>query len=152
LSTPEPFRDELCPQRRATLRQWLTSQSLRKEDGFDLRGSSALGGKSAVETKESRSVGGSSVTLYASVNRGGGGAGRSAQARIRHEHLLWIQRAPLGVAGVRVEPGGGFAESTEYHFRISATNAADTGRGEDVTFKTSDLKGVALWFGWWEAS
>ena len=31
----------------------------------------------------------------------------------------------------------GLAASTEYHYRISATNAAGTSNGEDVTFKTS---------------
>jgi subtilase family serine protease len=31
----------------------------------------------------------------------------------------------------------GLAANTEYHFRISATNAAGTAKGEDLTFKTS---------------
>ena len=30
----------------------------------------------------------------------------------------------------------GLAENTEYHFRITATNAAGTAQGADVTFKT----------------
>jgi hypothetical protein len=31
----------------------------------------------------------------------------------------------------------GLAASTEYHYRISATNSAGTTKGTDVTFKTS---------------
>jgi len=38
---------------------------------------------------------------------------------------------------VSASVGAGLAENTEYHFRITATNASGAGKGADVTFKTS---------------
>jgi hypothetical protein len=96
----------------------------------------------SVETKAASAVGQTAATLNASVNPRGGalstckfeygtttGYGSSAPCAT----LPGSASSPVAVSALLTS---GLIASTEYHFRISATNAAGTAKGEDVTFRT----------------
>jgi hypothetical protein len=96
----------------------------------------------SVETKAATAVGQTGATLNASVNPRGG-----ALSECKFEYgtsTAYGSTAPCtalpgsGSAPVPVSASiaVGLAENTEYHFRITATNAAGTSKGEDLTFKT----------------
>jgi hypothetical protein len=97
----------------------------------------------AVETKAASAVGQTTATLNASVNPRGGALsackleygkttayGSSAPCTT----LPGSGSSPVAVSALLTT---GLIANTEYHFRISATNAAGTSKGADVTFKTS---------------
>lgn len=94
-------------------------------------------------TKGSGSVGSSSATLYASVNPRGGsvskctfeyGTSTSYGSSVSCASLPGSGSSPVGVDA---SIASGLAANTEYHFRVVATNSGGTGKGGDVTFKTS---------------
>jgi hypothetical protein len=97
----------------------------------------------SVETKAASAVGQTTATLNASVNPRGGplstckfeydtttGYGSSAPCTT----LPGSGSSPVAVSA---SIAAGLVANTEYHFRITATNAAGTAKGEDLTFKTS---------------
>jgi hypothetical protein len=96
----------------------------------------------SVETKAAGAVGQTTATLNASVNPRGGplstckfeystttGYGSSAPCAT----LPGSGSSPVAVSA---SIAAGLVANTEYHFRITATNAAGTSKGEDLTFKT----------------
>ena len=99
---------------------------------------SSIGGLQAASA-----VGQTTATLNASVNPRGGALsackleygkttayGSSAPCTT----LPGSGSSPVAVSALLTT---GLIANTEYHFRISATNAAGTSKGADVTFKTS---------------
>jgi hypothetical protein len=97
----------------------------------------------SVETKPASAVEQSAVTLNASVNPRGGalsscefeyGTSNKYGSSVACSSLPGSGSTPVAVSA---SLSAGLAANTEYHFRITATNAAGTSQGEDVTFKTS---------------
>ena len=97
----------------------------------------------AVETKAASAVGQTTATLNASVNPRGGslstckfeyGTSTAYGSSVPCTTLPGSGSSPVAVFA---SIAAGLVANTEYHFRISATNAAGTSKGEDVTFKTS---------------
>jgi hypothetical protein len=97
----------------------------------------------AVETKAASAVGQTSATLNASINPRGGtlskctfeyGKSTSYGSSVVCSTLPGSGSSPVAVSGPVTS---GLAANTEYHFRISATNASGTSKGGDVVFKTS---------------
>jgi hypothetical protein len=92
-------------------------------------------------TAPATGVGASTATLKANVNPNGG------ETTYQFEYgttAAYGSKVPatakmIGAGSANVEVGeaiGGFTPGTTYHFRISATNAAGTSKGEDRTFTT----------------
>ena len=97
----------------------------------------------SVETKAASGVGETSATLNASVNPRGEalstctfeyGTSTGYGSSVPCSALPGSGSSPVAVSA---SIAAGLAENTEYHFRISATNAAGTSKGSDVTFKTT---------------
>jgi hypothetical protein len=97
----------------------------------------------SVETKPASAVEQSAVTLNASVNPRGGalsscefeyGTSNKYGSSVACSSLPGSGSTPVAVSA---SVSAGLAANTEYHFRITATNAAGASQGEDVTFKTS---------------
>jgi subtilase family serine protease len=97
----------------------------------------------SVETKAASEVRETAATLNASVNPRGGplsaceleyGTSTAYSSSVPCAALPGSGSSPVAVSA---SIPSGLAPSTEYHFRISATNAAGTTQGEDLTFKTS---------------
>ena len=97
----------------------------------------------SVETKAASAVGETSATLNASVNpRGEALSACTFEYGTTTAYGSSVPCATLPGSGsspvaVSASIAAGLVANTEYHFRISATNAAGTGIGADVTFKTS---------------
>jgi hypothetical protein len=96
----------------------------------------------SVETKPASAVEQSSATLNASVNPRGG-ALSSCQFEYGTSNKYGSSVACSSLPGSGSSPvtvsapvSAGLAANTEYHFRITTTNAAGASQGEDVTFKT----------------
>jgi len=97
----------------------------------------------SVETKAASGVGEASATLNASVNPRGGalsvckfeyGTSSKYGSSVPCSTLPGSGSSPVAVSA---SIGAGLIANSEYHFRISATNVAGTGKGKDVAFKTS---------------
>lgn len=97
----------------------------------------------SVETKAASAVEQTSATLNASVNPRGGplstceleyGTTSSYGSSVPCSALPGSGSSPVAVSA---SIAAGLAANTEYHFRISVTNAGGTSKGEDVTFRTS---------------
>ena len=95
----------------------------------------------SVETKAATGVGETSATLNASVNPRGEalnactfeyGTTASYGSSVPCSALPGSGSSPVPVSAAVT----GLTANTEYHYRFSATNAAGTAKGEDVTFKT----------------
>jgi hypothetical protein len=96
----------------------------------------------SVETKPASAVEQSSATLNASVNPRGGalsscefeyGTSNKYGSSVACSSLPGSGSSPVTVSA---PVSAGLAANTEYHFRITTTNAAGASQGEDVTFKT----------------
>jgi subtilase family serine protease len=96
----------------------------------------------SVETKAASGVGETSATLNASVNPRGEalstckfeyGTTVSYGSSVPCSALPGSGSSPVPVSA---SIAAGLVANTEYHYRFSATNAAGTGQGADVTFKT----------------
>jgi hypothetical protein len=97
----------------------------------------------ALETKAASAVGQTAATLNASVNPRGGalstckfeyGTSTSYGSSASCATLPGSGSSPVAVSA---SIASGLVANTEYHFRISATNAGGTSKGADATFKTS---------------
>ena len=97
----------------------------------------------SVETKAASAVGQTTATLNASVNPRGGplsackfeyGTSTAYGSSAPCSALPGSGSSPVAVSA---SIAAGLVASTEYHFRIVATNTAGTSKGADVTFKTS---------------
>ena len=97
----------------------------------------------SVETKAATAVGQTGATLNASVNPRGGplstcefeyGTSTGYGSSVSCKALPGSGSSPMPVSAPVT---AGLKENTEYHVRFSATNAAGTNKGEDMTFKTS---------------
>jgi hypothetical protein len=97
----------------------------------------------SVETQAATEVGPSAARLNASIDPRGGplsactfeyGTSTSYGSSVPCSALPGSGSSPVAVS---VQLATGLAANTEYHFRISATNAAGTSQGGDLTFKTS---------------
>jgi hypothetical protein len=96
----------------------------------------------SVETKAASEVKETAATLNASVNPRGGplsaceleyGTTSSYGSSMPCTTLPGSGSSPVAVSA---SVTASLVANTEYHFRISATNAAGTSKGEDATFKT----------------
>jgi subtilase family serine protease len=96
----------------------------------------------SVETKAASAIGETSATLNASVNPRGEalnackfeyGTTASYGSSVPCSALPGSGSSPVAVSA---SIAAGLTANTEYHYRFSATNAAGTGQGADVTFKT----------------
>lgn len=97
----------------------------------------------SVETKPASAVEQSSVRLNASINPRGGalsacefeyGTSSKYGSSVPCSSLPGSGSTPVAVSA---SVSAGLAANTEYHVRITATNAVGASQGEDVTFKTS---------------
>jgi hypothetical protein len=96
----------------------------------------------SVETKAASAVGETSATLNASINPRGGalsvctfeyGTSTKYGSSASCKTLPGSGSSPVAVSALIA---AGLTANTEYHYRISATNASGTAQGADVTFKT----------------
>jgi phosphodiesterase/alkaline phosphatase D-like protein len=97
----------------------------------------------SVETKAASAVGQTTATLNASVNPRGAplstckfeyGTSTKYGSSASCKTLPGSGSSPVAVSA---SIAAGLTANTEYHFRFTATNAAGTSKGADVTFKTS---------------
>jgi subtilase family serine protease len=97
----------------------------------------------SLETRAASAVGQTSATLNAAVNPRGEalsacefeyGTSTGYGSSVPCSTPPGSGSSPVAVSALLAT---GLTANTEYHYRISATNAAGTGQGADVTFKTS---------------
>jgi hypothetical protein len=120
----------------------VTKSSSGTIDGVDVTFKTLKVAAPSVETKTATGVGQTSATLNASVNPRG-----EALSACEFEYgtsTKYGSSAPCSTlpgsgsnpVPVSASIPSGLIANTEYHFRFSATNAAGTAKGEDLTFKT----------------
>ncbi len=93
-------------------------------------------------TAPATGVGASTATLKANVNPNGGETTYQFEYGTTTSYGTKVPASAkaIGAGGANVEVSeliGGLSAGTIYHFRISATNAAGTSKGEDRTFTTA---------------
>lgn len=93
-------------------------------------------------TSPATGVGAGTATLKANVNPNGGETTYQFEygTTTSYGTKVPVSAKAIGAGSANVEVGeliGGLSAGTTYHFRISATNAAGTTKGEDRTFTTA---------------